>query len=597
MTSKTKHEEMIHSPAKPVSMSQRLGMAQMIAITTILVLITTGFYLFTAAKSEETFHNKVNQTLSYLNGTLAPMLWHVDYDTASLVSEAALREDLVIGILVIDELGKSVISKQKQNEVIGLRQKQAIYFKDIKVGDIEVHFSRATLDETLTDILWICLMVWLSTVISIILLNNIFIRKFFRGPLASFSRLAKDYRQHPESPPLTTTHFLEFQLIENVVKELANDVFRQLQELQESEAYYRSLFENALYGIAITGPDFEFVKVNDAWCKLIGYTKGELLDNMSVLDVTMPDQIPESMELMKKLNSREVKQSRLEKRYKTKSGDIIDAITFVKGIYDDQGRYLGNAASILDITKRKQGEEQLQYAYNRLQDLTRRLETAKEEERTRIARELHDEFGQCLSSLKWDLACLRRELQGQANLENADNLENRIQSMSELLLQTIHTTRRIATSLRPALLDDLGLVPALEWLVRDFQDRTGIACTLSIEPKTIPDSFNPENSTALFRITQELLTNILRHANATQILISMRMGEEFLVLEVQDNGIGFTEHLYSSQGSLGLLGIRERSQALGGNFTIQGDSGKGTLAVIQIPAIKDSLIDSQVRHS
>jgi signal transduction histidine kinase/CheY-like chemotaxis protein len=237
MTSKTKHQDMINSSAKTVSMSKRLDVAQTITITIILVLLTTGFYLFTAAKLEQTYNNKVNQTLSYLNGTLAPMLWTVDLNTISLVTEAVLREELVVGIKVNDELGKNLISKHKQNEVIGLKQKQAIYFKDIKVGDMEVHFSRASLDNTLTGILWICLLVWLSTVISITILNNIFIRKFFRGPLASFTKLAKHYRQHPESPPMNTTQYIEFHPIEDVVKDLANDVYKQLRELQQNEEH------------------------------------------------------------------------------------------------------------------------------------------------------------------------------------------------------------------------------------------------------------------------------------------------------------------------------------------------------------------------
>lgn len=216
-------------------MSRRLGMAQMVTITIILVLITSSFYIFTASKLEQTYNNKINQTLSYLNSTLAPMLWNVDLDTASLVTEAVLRDELVVGIILNDELGKNLISKHKQKEVIKLKQKQAIYFKDIKVGDLEMHFSRASLDNTLTSILWICLLAWLSTVISISILNNIFIRKFFRGPLASFTKLAKHYRQHPESPPSNASQFIEFNPIEDVVKDLANDVYKQLHELQQNE--------------------------------------------------------------------------------------------------------------------------------------------------------------------------------------------------------------------------------------------------------------------------------------------------------------------------------------------------------------------------
>ena len=353
--------------------------------------------------------------------------------------------------------------------------------------------------------------------------------------------------------------------------------------LQESEAYYRSIFENALFGISITGPDFKFEKVNKAWCKLIGYTEDEMLNKMDVADVTVPDDISKSQGIMEQLLNGKINEGHIEKRYKTKSGEIVEAITFVRGIYGKHGKYLGNAASILDITDRKQAEAKLQSAYHRLQNLTRALETAKEEERTRIARELHDEFGQALSSLKWDLACLRRELQSQAQWKEADAIETRIHSMSNLLIQTIHATRRIATSLRPPLLDDLGLMPALEWLVRDFQERTGVSCKLFIDPTIARGSIPSESATAFFRILQELLTNILRHAQASQIDINFQMKDELLLLEVHDNGIGFIAPSIGPADSFGLLGIQERAQALGGHFTIRGKPKGGTQVVVTIP--------------
>ncbi len=367
---------------KPVSMSQRLILALALTMTLVSVLVATGFYLLTAAELEKTFNRKVEQTVSYLDGTLAPLLWNFDHNTAVRVAQTVLQDDLVVGATIRDEWGESVFSTREQNGNAELIHTRSIRFQNETVGELELIFSRASLTATLDSILWISLSVWLLALLSITVLTYFFIRKYFRGPLASFVDLAQAYRQNPETPPSSDTPYLEFQPIETVVKELANDVFMQLRELREREAYYRSLFENALYGIAITGPDFKFVKVNDAWCKLIGYTESELLDNMGVADVTLPDNLPESIEMMQKLFNREVKQGRLEKRYKTKSGEIVEAVTFVKGIYDNHGHYLGNAASILDITERKRAEEELLLHREHLEELvaarTQELEQSEE---------------------------------------------------------------------------------------------------------------------------------------------------------------------------------------------------------------------------
>jgi PAS domain S-box-containing protein len=341
---------------KQVSLSRRLTLALVLALTLVVVLVATVLYFVTANRLEQNFARKVEQNLSYLNGTLGPLLWNFDHDTAIQVGQTVLLNDQIVRLTIRNEKGESIFSAHEPGSDVVLVRTQPIRFQDKTVGELEVVFSHDLLDEALAGILRISLLVWLLTVFSIIVLTSLFIRKYFRGPLASLTNLAQSYRQHSTSFPLSDTRFIEFQPIEGVVRDLANDVLMQLQEVQESEAYYRSVFENALFGIAITGPNFKFENVNESWCRMIGYTKDELLNNMGIADVTLPDNIPESMKLMKKLISREVKQGTLEKRYRTKSGEIIDAMTFVKGIYDGNERYLGNAASILDITERKQAE-------------------------------------------------------------------------------------------------------------------------------------------------------------------------------------------------------------------------------------------------
>ena len=236
-----------------------------------------------------------------------------------------------------------------------------------------------------------------------------------------------------------------------------------------------------------------------------------------------------------------------------------------------------------DITHRTQAESQLREAYEQTRELSARLEAAEESERKRISRELHDEFGQMLTALKFDLSWVQRRLSEQPSLIPNDSIQTKTQSMINLTDQLIQTVRRIATSLRPTILDDLGLVPALEWHANDFQTRTGIDCSFSTEFDTTTLSLEGDRATALFRITQELFTNILRHAEASQVQVTLQEENGFLSLSVQDNGQGLPGRQKTQTPSLGLRGIRERAASFGGDFHIHGKSDGGTQATVRIP--------------
>jgi signal transduction histidine kinase len=212
----------------------------------------------------------------------------------------------------------------------------------------------------------------------------------------------------------------------------------------------------------------------------------------------------------------------------------------------------------------------------RLRNLSTHLQTVREEERQGVAREIHDELGQALSTLKLDLALMREELPSLPA-----PAERRIASMSELCDTTIRAVRRIITQLRPRLLDDLGLSAAMEWQTEEFQRRTGIRCVLTMVPEEI--TLDPDRSTSVFRIFQETLTNIARHSGATRADIELRCDDHGVTLEVCDNGKGITEKEILDARSFGLLGIRERALYWGGSATITGSPGKGTRVSVVLP--------------
>jgi len=230
-----------------------------------------------------------------------------------------------------------------------------------------------------------------------------------------------------------------------------------------------------------------------------------------------------------------------------------------------------------EITERRRMAQELLESRQQLRDLAAHGEAAMEQERKRIAREIHDEQGSLLTALKMDLTLLRREL-GDA----PPAIGQRLDTMQHLVEEAVRVMRQVASQLRPAVLN-LGILPALEWLTEEFRQRTGIACHL-LAGDDIP--LDDSRATTLFRIVQESLTNVTRHAEASQVDIGLSLEAEHIRLEIADNGKGFELHQVSSN-SFGLLGMGERLEALGGKLHIDTGPGRGTRLHITIPLAEE----------
>jgi PAS domain S-box-containing protein len=243
---------------------------------------------------------------------------------------------------------------------------------------------------------------------------------------------------------------------------------------------------------------------------------------------------------------------------------------------DDQGRARRATGFTFDITERKRAEEELQRTLEQVRSLSQRLEVVREEERKRIARELHDELGVRLTCLKMDLA----RLPSLVNDARSSALEEKMQSMSEQVDKTITSLQGLVAELRPGVLDDLGLVAAIEWQCRDFERRSGIRCALECKEDEIP--LDSAKATAAFRICQEALTNVVRHAGATAIRVHLEKVGGLLQLNIHDDGGGISPDKLTETTSLGLLGMRERAAAVGGEVNIVGVSGRGTTVSLRL---------------
>jgi signal transduction histidine kinase len=234
-----------------------------------------------------------------------------------------------------------------------------------------------------------------------------------------------------------------------------------------------------------------------------------------------------------------------------------------------------NASLEREITDRLSKEDEFHRSTEQLRELSARLQSVREEERTHLARAIHDELGQALTGLKMDVAWLQKHLDQQQPA-----LLEKTQAMSDLIDIIVQTVRRISTELRPGILD-LSLVATIEWQLQEFQNRSGIQGKLISAPEET--TLDADGATTVFRIFQEILTNVTRHAQATQIEVSVEENATFLTLQVQDNGRGITESEIHSPKSIGLLGMQERARLRSGEVQFQGRPGKGTTVTVRLP--------------
>jgi PAS domain S-box-containing protein len=230
-----------------------------------------------------------------------------------------------------------------------------------------------------------------------------------------------------------------------------------------------------------------------------------------------------------------------------------------------------------DITDRVRQEGELRRSKEELRELSVALHQAREQEKSRIARELHDELGQALTSLQMDIAWCKQRIP-----QDGNGFAGKLQKMETMLERTVAATRRIATELRPLMLDDLGLVPAVEWLVESFTQRSGVVCELAVSHENL--DLPAAHATAVFRTVQEALTNVAKHARASRVDVAIWQADGRVSLSVHDDGVGFSTEDSRKPNSFGLLGLRERAALLGGEARISSAQGKGTHIELRLPS-------------
>ncbi len=316
---------------------------------------------------------------------------------------------------------------------------------------------------------------------------------------------------------------------------------------------------------------------NENYFTLFGYTKEQTPPDISSWDnfLHREDKDRVVAGIYRVIKSGDVYWSD-EYRFKRMNGSY--AFIFDRGyvIHDSKNKPIRMVGSMQDITERKQVEDKLLHSRQELRELTAYVESAREEERKRIAREIHDELGQSMTGLKMDISWLSKKIDPSQQI-----FHQKANEMLQLIDATIHTIRRIATELRPGVLDNLGIQAAIEWQAQEFQHRTHIQTDIHFTPESI--TLDEHYSIALFRILQEALTNVARHAGATRVDITLRKDTAGIWFEIRDNGRGIADARIANSKSLGLLGIRERVSLLGGTVGFTGKEGVGTTITVHIP--------------
>lgn len=367
------------------------------------------------------------------------------------------------------------------------------------------------------------------------------------------------------------------------LRQRGGELERAVQSLRDSEKRFRATFEQAAVGIAHVGPDGRWLRVNQKLCDIVGYTREELL-SLTFQDITHPDDLDTDLARMHQMLEGQLDTYTLEKRYLQKDGSSIWMNLTVALVRDETGKPDYFISVLEDIQRRKRAEDELhartealRLSREELRRLSGHVQHVREEEKTRIARELHDELGQQLVALKMLVALAEQTLAGVAPPSPAQALQGVYVSIDQM----VESVRRIAADLRPVMLDDLGLVPAIEWLVNQFSGRHKLRVVTHIDVGGI--DFNRESATTVYRIVQEAMTNVARHSGATVVRLDIVREDPHCVMRIADNGHGAVTETRVRRNSLGLIGLRERVARLGGDLQIVTASGAGFTLTATLP--------------
>ena len=365
----------------------------------------------------------------------------------------------------------------------------------------------------------------------------------------------------------------ERDLIESIGQLLGDFLDRRMtaDALRRSNALLETLFASTNYKIAFLDNDFRYIRVNESYARSWGQDASHYVGRSHL------EFFPDDEQIFREVLRTGTPYTAADKLREIPGNGDRPASYWDWELFAMSGEGVAGLVLILvDRTRRHRARRELETSREELRKLASHLQELREEERKIIAREIHDELGGLLTALKMEISLL-----GKGGTPLTGSCLDSYDSAIELVDQSISMVQRITSNLRPRILDDFGLVPAMEWHLKDFQKRSGITCTLKTGKRSLMMEKN--RAAAVFRIFQEALTNVARHASATSVGISLRAWSGKLRMRVMDNGIGIDESRVVAASSYGIMGMRERAQSLGGQVSVRGTKGRGTTLELEIP--------------
>jgi len=343
--------------------------------------------------------------------------------------------------------------------------------------------------------------------------------------------------------------------------------------LIQSERRYRTLFQRNLAGIYQSAIDGRITEANNAYCRMLGYAHASELRKVEPGDLYCTDE--ERTQFIALLHYEKFL-SNHEFVLRRKDGSPVDVLGNITLVENQETGAAWIEGVLIDISDRRRAENEIREVNQELHDLSAHLQNIREEERTQIARDIHDELGQLFTALKMDIHSLQRTLTTKNKV-----IDQRFTEVYALIEQGIYSVRGIAAHLRPSIIDDLGLTAALNWHNEEVSKRHGLRIELVCEPEEL---IAPNDIvTGIFRIYQEALTNVVRHAHARVVHSSLKIANQRIMLEISDDGKGFDPGRNGRGKSFGILGMKERVFLMGGKFELRSAPGAGTSLAVSVP--------------